>query len=189
MPLNLNLTKMKRTILVFGSISGLIIAAIMVYSTVTCIMRGDFDSSLWLGYASMILAFSLIFIGIRNFRDKHNDGVISFGKAFKIGFFIALISSSVYVGVWLIEYYVFFPDFMEQYSDHILNQARLDGATQAELDQKTSEMDMYKDMYQNPVFVVLLTYAEVLPVGLLITLISALILKRKPKDSDVVSVN
>lgn len=168
-------------------ISGLIITAVMVYSTAMCYAQQDFEGGVLRGYASMILAFSLIFIGIKNFRDKHNNGVISFGKAFKTGLLIALVGSSMYVAAWLVEYYFFFPDFMDTYSEHMLNQARVEGATQMELDQQVSEMAMYKDMYQNPLFVILLTYAEVLPIGVLIALVSALILKRKAQDGNVVT--
>ena len=133
-----------------------------------------------LGYASMLIGFSMIFVGIRSYRNKYNQGVISFGKAFRIGLFIALVASSIYVIVWLIDYYLFIPDFMDRYTTHILNQAKSSGATEAEMVTKTKEMAMYTDMYKNPLFVILLTYAEILPVGLIVSLISALILKRKP---------
>src|ERR1017187_9822075 len=69
-----------------------------------------------IGYASMLVALSLVFVGIRNYRDKYNNGVISFGKAFKIGIMIVLIASTIYVVAWLIDYFFFIPDFMEKYS-------------------------------------------------------------------------
>jgi len=99
---------MRKNVLVFGSIAGLIVALTMVISTACCYDDANFNGGMWLGYGSMIVAFSLIFVGIRNFRDKYNEGAISFGKAFKIGLYIALIASSMYVVTWLVEYYVFF---------------------------------------------------------------------------------
>src|SRR5688500_7026342 len=110
---------MKRNVIVFGLISGLIITAFMVYGTLMCYNNADFDMSMAIGYASMIVAFSFIFVGVKNYRDKYNGGVISFGKAFKTGFYISLVASTMYVVVWLIEYYVFIPDFMEKYTAYV----------------------------------------------------------------------
>jgi hypothetical protein len=172
---------MKKNVLVFGLISGLVVSVLMVIFTSMFCGNGNFDGGMALGYASMLLAFSFVFVGIKNYRDKYNEGFITFGKAFQIGILITLISSSMYVVTWLVEYYVFIPDFMEKYSAHMIKQAEESGATAAQLEQQVAEMAQYSDMYKNPLFVILLTYAEVFPIGLLITLISALILKRKPK--------
>ncbi len=131
------------------------------------------------GYAAMILSFSLVFVGVKNFRDKQNDGIISFGKAFKIGFLIALIASTMYVIAWMIDYYFFIPDFMDKFCSQAIASSKASGASQAEINAQTAEMDTYKEMYKNPFGVILLTYMEILPVGLVVSLISALILKKK----------
>lgn len=154
----------------------------MICSTARCYSTGDFDSNVVLGYAAMLVAFSFIFVGTRNVRDKHNNGVISFGKAFQTGLLISLIASSIYVTVWLVDYYWFIPDFMEKYTAHVLKETQAKGASKAELKEQIAQMNYYREMYKNPLFVVLLTYLEILPVGLVVSLISALILKRKPKD-------
>ena len=171
---------MKRTVLIFGLISGLIVTAMMIYVVILCYNNPDFEGNMVIGYLTMIIAFAFIFVGIKNYRDKQLGGYISFGKAFKVGFLIALVASTMYVVTWLISYYCFVPDFLDKYTLHVLKEARADGATQAEIAEKTAEMAKYAKMYETPVGVVLLTYAEILPVGLLVTLISALILKRKP---------
>lgn len=173
---------MKKIVLVCGSIAGLIVTIVMLINVAMCYNSKNFEGNIWIGYASMLLAFSLIFIGIKNYRDKYNNGIISFGKAFKTGLYISLIGSTVYVLVWLIAYYLFVPDFMDMYSEQMMNQARRSGASQTEIDKTAMEMAGYKEMYQNPLMVVLLTYAEILPVGLIVTLISALLLKRR-RDS------
>lgn len=170
---------MKKIIIVCGLIGGLIVSAMMVTSAGMCYSSGSFDTGMVLGYTSMILAFSLVFVGIKNYRDKYNEGMISFGKAFRIGLYITLIASSIYVLAWLIDYYFFIPDFMDKYASHMLEKIKSSGAAQLEIDKQAKEMAGYKEMYKNPLFVILLTYAEILPVGLIITLISALILKRK----------
>ena len=173
---------MKRNVIIFGLISGLIITALMLYSISMCYKNENFEGSIIFGYTVMLLAFSLIFVAVKNFRDKYNNGVISFGKAFKIGLYISLIASTIYVLVWLIDYYVFVPDFMDKYSAHVLKESKADGATAVEMEKKASEMAEFKEMYKNPLFVVLFTYSEILPIGIIISLISALILKRKTKN-------
>jgi len=170
---------MKKNIIVGGLISGLILAAFMVVVTAICYKNEDFESSMVLGYASMILAFSMIFVGIKNYRDRFNNGFVTFGKAFKIGLYITLIASTIYVLVWLIDYYLFIPDFLDKYSAHVLREAKTAGASPVEMQEKVDEMGGYKEMYKNPLLVILLTYTEVLPVGLVVSIISALILKRK----------
>ena len=164
--------------MICGLISGAIVSTFMLFSIAYCYQTGTFDGSIVLGYASMILAFSLIFVGVKNFRDKYNKGFITFWQAFKTGLYIALVASTVYVIVWLIDYYLFIPDFMDKYASSVLDQAREAGASEAEMQEKVAEMGTYKEMYKNPLMVVLFTYFEILPVGILVSLICAFILKR-----------
>jgi hypothetical protein len=172
---------MKKNIIVCGLIAGGIVAGVLSCSLLMSNGTMDFENGMLLGYASMLLAFSLVYVGIKNARDKYGDGVISFGGAFKTGFYISLIASTMYVLVWLIAYYFFIPDFMDKYATHALKQAQESGLSQLEIDKKAAEMLQYKEMYKNPLFVILLTYMEILPIGLVICAISALILKRKTK--------
>ncbi|HEU0136893.1 MAG TPA: DUF4199 domain-containing protein, partial [Flavobacterium sp.] len=140
----------------------------------------DLNTSMLIGYASMLVAFSLVFVGIRNYREKYSGGVVSFGKAFKIGIFIVLIASTMYVVSWLICYFFFIPDFLDKYGAQEIERLKTAGATAAELQIKTKEIADFETMYKNPFFNALMTYAEILPVGIIVTLISSLILKRKP---------
>jgi hypothetical protein len=172
---------MKKIVIICGLIGGLIVSVLMVISTAIYYKSGNFENGLLYGYASMLLAFSLVFVGIKNYRDKYNSGIISFGKAFKTGLFITLIASTIYVIVWMIDYYVFIPDFADKYAAHMLEKLKADGASLAEIAKQTKTMDNFSEMYKNPFMVALFTYAEIIPVGLIVTLISALILKRKIK--------
>jgi hypothetical protein len=169
---------MKKLVLVYGIIAGLIVTGMMAFSTGYFCARGDFEGGMIYGYSAMIIAFSMIFVGVRSFRDKHNGGTINFGKAFKIGFFISLIASTIYVIGWLINYYFFMPDFMDKYAAVMLSKAKASGISADELAKKTADMTRMKEWYKNPLFVILMTYVEILPVALVVTLISALILKR-----------
>jgi hypothetical protein len=174
---------MKKIVLVYGIIAGLIVAGMMAFSTGYYCTKGDFEGGMIYGYSAMIIAFSMIFVGIKSFRDKQNGGIINFGKAFKIGLFISLIASTIYVIGWLINYYCFIPDFMDKYAVAMINKAKASGISAAELAKKTADMAQMKQWYKNPLFVILMTYIEILPVALVVTLISALILKRSaPKQ-------
>jgi uncharacterized protein with PQ loop repeat len=179
--LSTKLNEMKKTILVFGLIAGLIVTAMMLTSVAMIYNNQDFKGNEVIGYTTMLVAFSFIFVGIKQFRDKHNQGIITFGKAFRIGLYISLIASTMYVLVWLVEYYVFVPDFAEKYATCVLNKAKNNGATPDELARQATKMASFTAMYKNPVFVILISYMEILPIGLLVALISALLLKRKVK--------
>ncbi|WP_345954138.1 DUF4199 domain-containing protein [Mucilaginibacter sp. PAMB04168] len=170
---------MKKNIWIFGLFSGLIVAIFMVVSTALCYNDPNFESSMLVGYAGMLLAFSFVFVGIKNYRDKFNNGAVSFVQALKIGGLIMLIASTFYVVVWLFDYYLFVPDFMDRYTAHVITQAKAEGDSPAEISKQVAELANYKEMYSSPIGVILLTYMEILPVGIIVTLISALILKRK----------
>lgn len=170
---------MKKTILSFGLISSIILIAFIV----------GFSIFKWgsavIGYSAMIIAFSFIFVGVRSFRDKHNGGTIGFGKAFRLGLGIAFIGSTAYVIAWMIDYTWFMPDFMDRYSALMIKQAQESGITGSALEQKIAGINRMKELYKNPIIVVLYTYLEVLPVGIVISLLVALILKRKNRKPAV----
>ena len=170
---------MKRNVLIFGSILGAILSINIFYTVNLLYTNPNFKSNDVIGYTAMVVVFSLTFFGIRNYRDKQLNGVISFRKAFKTGALIAFIGSTVYIIVWLFYYYLFVPDFLDKYIAHMMQRTADSGASAAEIVNKKKEMDDFREMYKNPGFVILITYFEVLPVGLVVALISSLILKRK----------
>ncbi len=169
---------MKRTIFTFGTIVGLVIGVFIVFITW---LEGNSHhvGNYIIGYSAQVIAFAFIFVGVKNFRDKYNEGVISFGKAFKIGLGIAAIGATFYVLIWLVDFYGFNPDFMDKYAAHMVKEVQDSGVTGATLEKKMAQINGMKEMYKSPLFVVLFTYAEVLPVAVAISLITALILKRR----------
>ncbi|HUB61840.1 MAG TPA: DUF4199 domain-containing protein [Puia sp.] len=173
---------MRRNILVFGSISGIIVGTLMALSLFWANQGHEIREGMVLGYASMILALSLIYVGVRNFRDKYNDGVISFGKALRLALGITLIASTIYVAVWLVEFYAFIPDFMDKYTAAHIQQVKSGELSQAALQKQVAEMESMRDTYdRNPLVVILYTYLEIVPVGIIISLLTALLLKRKDR--------
>jgi amino acid transporter len=174
---------MKKNVLVFGLIAGAIVSVFMAVTIGTHANDPDFEHGMLLGYAAMLVAFSFVFVGIKNYRDKYNGGLITFGKAFKVGILISLIASTLYVITWMIMFNFFIPDFMDKYSVHMMNEVKASGVSQEKMAEKMTDIAKMKEWYKNPVFVILMTYLEVLPVGLVFALIGALIFKRKPKDA------
>ncbi len=172
---------MKKTILVFGLVIGTILSANMVLMVNQMYSNPNMKGNDVFGYATMIVLFSLIFVGVRNYRNKQPGGLISFGKSFKIGALTTLIASTIYVVVWLFYYYFFVPDFIEIYTSHVLN-----NCTSSGLAEKTAEMANFKERYKNPLFVILITYMEVLPVGLIVALVSALILRKQSTNINTI---
>jgi hypothetical protein len=174
--------EMKKNILVYGLIAGVVVSALMlsiVNYVSHCEGNVGYNTSMLIGYAAMLIALSLVFVGIRNYRDKYNGGVISFGKAFKTGIMIVLIASTIYVVAWLIDCYFFIPDFAEKYAAQTLDKLKASGAGQIEIDKETKDMANFVRMFKNPFFNAMMAYAEILPVGLIVTVISSLILKRR----------
>jgi len=172
---------MKKIVITFGLISGFILAAMMAI-TMPLYRSGrmDFDQGEIVGYTTMVLSFILVFFGIRSYRENIGGGAISFGKAFQVGILIMLVSCVVYVVSWEIVYFNFAPDFFEKYTAHTIAKMRAGGATDAAILATQQKMTDFKKMYDNPLINSALTFLEPLPVGLIITLVSAAILRRKP---------
>lgn len=171
---------MKRIVLTFGLISGGIQAVMMAVMVPLYMNRTvAFDKGQVIGYTSMILSFLLVFFGIRTYRENAG-GAITFGKAFKVGILVTLITCAIYVVTWQVLYYNFFPDFMDAYAQQMVAGMQASGASDAVILAKQQEMAHYKELYANPLINVGITFLEIVPVGLIVTLVSAAILRRKP---------
>lgn len=170
---------MKRTIWVYGLISGLICISWMLVYLVSGKKFMNFDNGMYYGFGSMILAFSLMFVGVKNFRDHHNGGTITFGKAFKLAFLIVLVASTVYVVGWLLYNYLVYPEFMDDYTAHELAKLKAMNTPQADIDKYLTDSAKMTELYKNPIVKVAFTYMEILPLGTVMALICAFIFKKK----------
>jgi hypothetical protein len=170
---------MKKTILTFGLISGAISSLVMV-AIVPFADRIGFERGPVIGYTSIVLSFLLVFFGIRSYRDNMGNGQITFLKAFAVGISITLISCVCYVVTWEVIYYNFLPDFWDKYGAHLVGKLRASGASDAAVQARLQEVAKYRELYKNPFFNAVLTFIEPFPIGLVITLISALVLRRRP---------
>lgn len=177
---------MKKIIWVCGIIAGIISVSWGVFSEGVLSDHLSLNTRMYFGYATMILAFSLIFVGIKNYRDTYNNGQISFGKALGIGLLITLIASTVYVVVWMIDFSFFVPDFGDKYQVQAMAEMKASGASSAEIQRKGAEMASTMAKYKTSfTYRAMFTYLEIAPVGILISLIAAPILKKKPEQATV----
>lgn len=175
------LALMKKIVLTFGVLSGLVSAGLML-TFIPLLVKGtiDFENGYLLGYSAIVLSFVLVFFGIRAYREEAG-GAISFGRAFQVGILITLISCAFYVAAWETYYYGFDPDFEGKYTAYELGKARARGASDAEIVKMQQEMaDFWRLYRRNPLVNIGMTFMEPFPVGLIVSLVSAAILRRKP---------
>jgi hypothetical protein len=169
---------MKKTVLTFGLIAGVIMSVLMDGNVLLSDKIGS-GHGLLLGYTVLVASFLLIYFGIRSYRDNTLAGQISFGRAFACGILITLITTVCYVATWEVIYFNFIPHFMDSYwaaQIHKVQSSGLDPATTAA---QVAVIQRSQRLYQNPLVNMAYTFMEPLPVGLIITLISAAILRRK----------
>ena len=171
---------MQKIILIYGLIAGAIVSSMLV---ITQPMLGNgminYDNGMIVGYTSMVIALSVVFFGIKTFRDQEGKGKISFGTAFKIGILITLIASLMYAVSWEIYYNTVGSDFMEHYTSYQIKKQRERGATEEMIKATQKEMADFSELYKNPVIRFGMTLMEIFPVGILITLICAALLRKK----------
>ena len=174
---------MKKLVLTYGTISGAMLAAMML-ATVPFMDRIGYDRGQIIGYTSMVVAFLLIYFGVRSYRDNVAGGTVSFGRALQVGALIAAVASGWYVATWQVARNRVAPDFLEKYNAHTLEKARADGETEAQIAQRQVDMEKFAKLYKNPAFNVAVTFLEPLPVALVMALVSASLLSRRRKEED-----
>ena len=168
---------MKKTVLTYGLISGAI-AAVLLLAHVPFMHSLEGSKGLIVGYTGIVLSMLLIFFGVRSYRENVGNGKISFGRGLAVGILIALLSAAGYVAAWEVVYYSN-PGFTDKIFDKQVEDLKAAGAPQAKIDETAQQVEAFKQMYANPLVNVAFTFIEPFPVGILITLISALILRRK----------
>jgi hypothetical protein len=169
---------MRKIVLTFGLIAGAILSVMMLI-TLPFQERIGFDKGAIIGYTTMVLAFLMVFFGVRSYRDNVAGGSVTFGRAFAVGLLITIVASVCYVATWQLIYYRLTPDFGDKYAAYAIEKAKKSGATDAQIAEKTKEMAQFSQMYKKPLVNIALTFLEPLPVGILFTLITAVALSRK----------
>jgi hypothetical protein len=164
--------------LIYGGIAGAI--AISIISATIALDLPSHSTSVFVGYLVMLAALSLIFVGVKRYRDVECGGVIRFGRAFGLGLGMAVVAGLVYAIGWELFIAVSGFDFMTGYTNDVIAGMRAEGASQAAIEAKTVEMREMTAMYENPLLRIPMIFAEIAPVGLIVALVAAALL-RNPK--------
>jgi hypothetical protein len=171
---------MKKIVLTFGLIAGAVLSVMMLI-TIPFQDQINVDHGYVIGYTTMVLAFLLIYFGVRSYRDNVAGGTVGFGRELAIGTLITAVASLCYVATWEVLYFNFEHDFLTKMQAHELGKARANGASEEAIAKKKVEMDKFAVMYDNPAYNAALTFLEPLPVGLVIALVTAGVLSRRKK--------
>ena len=172
---------MRKTVLTFGLIAGAVLSVMMLL-TLPFLDRIGFDKGEIIGYTTMVLAFLMVYFGIRSYRDNVADGTVKFARAFVVGLMITLVASACYVATWQLIYYKVAPDFTDKYVAYAVEKAKKSGASETQITAQKKEMSEMMNLYKNPLINIGVTFLEPLPVGLLFTLVSAFALSRKRRE-------
>lgn len=170
---------MKRTILVYGSIAAAIVMAATILGQVV-LSKGETGApshSAWLGYLTLLIAFSTIFLGIRSYRDRELSGALQLPTGLRLGLGITLVASLGYVVAWEITLIATDYSFAHEYADSLVEARRQAGASDAEIAEMEAQMELFRERYANPFYRLPITFSEIFPVGLVVTLISAFLLR------------
>jgi hypothetical protein len=172
---------MNKTVWTFGLIAGAILSVMMLLTIPFEDTLGT-DRGLIIGYTTMVLAFLLVFFGVRSYRDNVNGGRVGFGRALAIGSLIALVASACYVVTWEVLFFKISPDYAAKFEAEMVTKARTGGGSPEVVAKKVADAHDFAKRYQNPVFNSALTFLEPLPVGLVFALVAAGVLSRKRKS-------
>lgn len=173
---------MRKIVLTFGFISGAVLSVMMLI-TIPFQDQIGFDRGALIGYTTMVLAFLMIYFGVRSYRDNVAGGTVGFWRAAVVGLLITAIATACYVATWEVIYYKITPDFADKYAAYAVKKAKDSGASESKIAQTAREMEQFKEMYKSPMVNVAMTTLEPLPVGLLFTLVAAGVLSRKRRTA------
>lgn len=171
---------------IYGSIAGLIVMPMLIILVTQDLGNHDGNLSMLIGYVSMLLAFTMVFFGVRSYKKNQLGGTISFWRALALGSLIAFIGSTIYVIAWVILSKLFYPNFADDYIQAMIRGMEKSGLTGADLEKKKAELMKQMAFYKTMPGLIMFTYFEILTVGIPVAIISAIIhsIKRKKKDTD-----
>ena len=168
---------MTRIVLIYGTIAGLIVAIPMIALMLLLTKETAPDNGAFYGYLTMIVALTAVFVGVKRYRDKVHGGVIRFVPALLVGLGISAVASLIYTVGWEISLAATGFDLGAEYSRAAIEEARTAGAPAAEIQRITERADAFARMYANPLYRLPITFVEMFPIGVLISLISAALLR------------
>ena len=168
---------MKRVVLTYGLISGVLVTGLML-AGLPFLSNLDYRKGEILGYSSIVLAALLVFFGVRSYRENVGAGKLTFGRGFAVGILITLVSCGIYVVTWETLYFGVIPGLGDKLAACMVEKVKASGAPQDKVDEAARQAAAFKTMYDNPAVNVALTFVEPFPIGLVVTALSAAILRR-----------
>ena len=169
---------MKKDVLKYGLLSGFTVAILMAL-TVPFEHHIKASYGMAVGYTIMVLSFLIVFVGVKHYRDTECGGAISFGRAFAAGALMMLIACACYVAMWEVMTATVEKNFAHDYTAGMVKRAQDSGLEGAALEAKIAEAHKFEVMYSNPLYRMSMTLLEPLPVGIVMALVTAGILRRK----------
>lgn len=170
---------MLNLILRYGLIAGLIVGIPMMVLAVALNGHPPLAWGMVIGYTTMLVAFSMVFIAIKRHRDNDLGGVIRFWPAFALGLGISFVASVIYVAAWEAVMALTHMNFASSYAATLIEEQKAKGASADALAKLTAEMETFKVQYANPLFRLPMTFTEIFPIGLLVSLITAGLLRNR----------
>lgn len=167
---------MLRKILLYGMIAGLIVGVPMVATWTLLNGHQPLKHSMFIGYATMLVALSTIFIAIKRHRDVDGGGVIKFWPALGLGLGISVVAGLLYVVAWELTQAISHMDFAGDYTASMIAHQKAKGMSGEALAKFTAEMEAFKTQYANPLYRWPMTFIEIFPVGVLVSIVSAALL-------------
>ncbi|MEQ9403993.1 MAG: DUF4199 domain-containing protein [Cyclobacteriaceae bacterium] len=170
----------KKIAVKYGAISGLLIVSSWFIGYMLSGGETHFEGGEVVGYGVMLLALTAVFMGVKSKRDDSDNPTFTFKEGFLTGLGIVIVASLIYVIGWLIYMPTFAPDFIDKYQT---SQIELVQNSELSPEEKTNQINEVRESienYKKPHVMVAYTFIEIFPVGLIVALITALILRRKP---------
>ena len=168
---------MKQVIIRYGVIAGLIVGIPMIVYMTSIPEHAPTAPSMVLTYVVMLIALSMVFVGIKQYRDRALGGIIKFMPAFIVGLGISAVAGVFYAVAWEISMVFMKFDFAQFYANAMVEQARASGKDAQGIAEAATHAAEFTRMYANPLFRVPMTFLEIFPVGILVSLISAAVLR------------
>ena len=169
---------MTALILRYGTIAGLIVAIPMVWRMLTLdASEKDPLGGMLVTYLVMLVALTAVFLGVKSYRDRVLGGVIRFLPALGVGLAISVVACLFYTVAWEISLAYSDFDISKHLTDWFVEAARAKGASAEEMAKAMAEAKEFNEKYANPFFRMPITFIEIFPVGLLVSLISAALLR------------
>lgn len=168
---------MRATILKYGLVAGAVAGGSLLAFGLNWDGKPPPAWGMAAGFASMLVALTAVFVGIKHHRDHALGGMIRFWPALGLGLAISAVATACYVLAWEVVVAVVDSDMAAFFADSMVERARAAGATGAELARAMRDAREFEALYRNPLARMGITAVEFLPVGVLVSLVSAAVLR------------